>query len=145
MNIAEVHLDCTVAALRLDPACFAIGVDAVALPRFRRHLEHGGRRFLERIFLAGEIAACEGRADSLAARFAAKEAATKVLGTGARGVGWHELEIRSDAAGAPTLLLRARARARADALGLSHFALSLSHDGDYAFAVVVAGRRPLPH
>jgi holo-[acyl-carrier protein] synthase len=139
-----MRLERTAAALRLNPECFAIGVDAVFVPQFRRRLEHGRQRFLERVLLAAEITACEGRVESLAARFAAKEAATKALGTGVRGVGWHDLEIRCNAAGAPALILHGQARARAASLGFEHFALSLSHDGEYAFAVVVAGQRPRP-
>lgn len=127
-------------ALNLSPDHFSVGIDAVSLPRFRRHLARGGRRFLERVLLASEIEDCEGRLESLAARVAAKEATVKALGTGSCGVPWHCIEVERDSAGAPHLMLSGQARIRARALALKRFELSLSHDEDFAFALVVAGR-----
>ena len=133
----------TVDALDLSPEVFAVGIDAVSLPRFRRHLERGGSRFLARVLVAAEIEDCELRVESLAARFAAKEAALKALGTGVRGVRWHSVVVERDSLGAPHLQLSGAAERRAQELGLNRFALSLSHDDDFAFAVVLATRSPI--
>src|SRR5580698_11565296 len=91
-----------------------------------------GERFLERVFTPGEIAYClmrkKGSAESLAARFAAKEAGAKALGTGiSRGVGWRELEVRRSPGQRPELHLSGRAAQIAAALGVNRISLSLSH------------------
>ena len=97
-----------------------------------------GERFLGRVYTPAELALCRGRAPELAARFAAKEAISKALGTGLRGIGWREMEVLSDERGKPLVYLHGRAKARADFLGLSDFAISLSHSQVYALAFVVA-------
>jgi holo-[acyl-carrier protein] synthase len=122
-----------------------IGVDLARIPRLRRVLERWDERFLRRVFTEQEIAYCRGRRDPvphLAARFAAKEAALKALGTGLRmGVSWRELEVRRERGAAPTLVLSGRTGALARAKGTSRVLLSLTHDGDYALAqVVLLGR-----
>lgn len=94
-----------------------------------------GHRFLDRVYTATELEQCRGRFESMAARFAAKEAAFKVLGA---RVGWREVEVRRDASGKPRLLMHGRARAIADRLGLEEWSVSLSHDREHAVAVVVA-------
>jgi holo-[acyl-carrier protein] synthase len=119
------------------------GVDLVALERFARIVRERGPRFLERCFTAGELAYADsrgvGREATLAARFAAKEAVLKALGTGlAAGVSWSEIEVERDAAGRPLVALHGRARARAERAGVSGWLLSLTHDGDYALASVLA-------
>ena len=114
------------------------GVDLVALPRFARALERHGERLLARLFTPAEVALCAGQVPSLAARFAAKEAVVKALGTGIGPVGWREVEVLHDAAGAPVLRLHGRAAQRAAALGLTHWSLSLSHTREMAVAFVVA-------
>ncbi len=119
-----------------------LGADLVAIARVEALLRRHGERFLARLFTAGERAECLSRprpAAHLAARLAAKEAGRKALGTGwSAGIGWRDLAVRSDARGAPSLLLEGMARHHADALGVRRALVSLSHDGDYAFAVVVA-------
>jgi holo-[acyl-carrier protein] synthase len=117
------------------------GVDIVEIPRIRRVVERYGPRFLERIYTPGEIAYCRGRAPNLAARFAAKEAVMKALGTGVRGVGWKDIEVVRAASGAPGILLHGRAEARAQRLGVLEMSLSLSHSREYAVAFVVAQSR----
>jgi holo-[acyl-carrier protein] synthase len=128
------------------------GVDIVEVARIARAVERWGARFLRRVFTDGELAHCGAgealRLPSLAARWAAKEAAAKLLGVGVRGLGagargaralaWHELEVAADANGRPRLLLHGAARARADAVGIAAIDLSLSHTADYAVASVVA-------
>lgn len=115
-----------------------IGVDLVEIPRIAAVLERYGQRFLDRIYTPAEQARARGRPAELAVRFAAKEAAMKALGTGRRGVGWREVEVLSDPRGRPLLRLHGRAAARAAVLGLTTFAVSLSHEHSMAVAMVVA-------
>ena len=115
-----------------------IGVDLAQISRLRRVVERWSDRFLRRVFTEAEIAYCRGRRDPiphLAARFAAKEATLKALGTGlSMGVNWRELEVRRERGQAPTMVLTGRSEAIARAKGASRVLLSLTHDGDYAMA-----------
>jgi holo-[acyl-carrier protein] synthase len=115
-----------------------VGVDLAQIPRLRRVVERWDDRFLRRVFTDDEIAYCRRRRDPIphfAARFAAKEATLKALGTGlSMGVNWRELEVRRERGQAPTMVLRGRTQAIARAKGASRVLLSLSHDGDYAMA-----------
>lgn len=111
------------------------GVDIIEIRRIEEALLRHGRRFLDRVFTEAEQFQCSGRAESLAARFAAKEAAFKTLGG---RVGWCEVEVHREEGGKPRLLLHGRAKARAEALGLSKWAVSLTHNRGSAVAVVVA-------
>ena len=120
------------------------GVDIIEISRVRQVLDHYGQRFLNRVFTPGEIEYCRGRAPNLAARFAAKEAAMKALGTGFRGVAWKDIEVVRRQSGAPSIKLHGRAKIRAQRLGLQEMALSLSHSRDYAVASVVALNEPPP-
>ena len=113
------------------------GVDIIEIPRVQRVLAGYGRRFLERIFTEGEIAYCRGRAPNLAARFAAKEATMKALGTGTRGVSWKDIEVLRRESGEPHIRLSGRAEACAQRLGGGEISLSLSHCQEYAVAFVV--------
>jgi holo-[acyl-carrier protein] synthase len=113
------------------------GVDIIEIPRVRRVLEQYGRRFLERVYTPGEIAYCRERAPNLAARFAAKEATMKALGTGVRGVGWKDIEVVRHESGAPSIRLYGRGKQRAERLGVQEIAISLSHSRKYAVASVV--------
>ena len=116
------------------------GVDFIEIDRVAGILERYGDRFLRRIFTPGEIAYCRGRAPNLAARFAAKEAVMKSLGTGFRGVGWRDVEVVRAPSGAPSPRLHGRARRRAERLGVTEIAISLSHSRGYAMVVAVASR-----
>ena len=118
------------------------GVDIIEIGRVRQVLDRWGQRFLDRIFTEAEQAYCAGRAPNLAARFAAKEATMKALGTGVRGVSWKDIEVVRHKSGAPSLHLTGRALARFEALGLSHLSLSLSHSRDNAVALVVGQSEP---
>lgn len=113
------------------------GVDIIEIPRLRQVLERYGQRFLERVYTQGEIAYCRGRPPNLAARFAAKEATMKALGTGATGVGWKDIEVVRQESGAPSIQLHGRAKGRAQRLGMVEVSLSLSHCQEYAVAFVV--------
>ncbi len=118
------------------------GVDLVEISRIGNALGRWGERFLHRIWTEREIAACRGRHRELAARFAAKEAASKALGTGIVGIIWREMEVLSDRRGKPLLFLHGQARARAEELGLNTWAVSLTHTRDLACALVVAYAAP---
>jgi holo-[acyl-carrier protein] synthase len=116
----------------------SVGVDIVEIPRINRALARWGERFLQHVYTAAEITYCHGRAPELAARFAAKEAISKALGTGLMGISWTEMEVLGDQRGKPQVMLYGRALARAQELGLSTWAISLSHSDDSAIAFVVA-------
>jgi len=113
------------------------GIDIIEISRVGRVLERYGRRFLERVFTPDEIAYCRERPPNLAARFAAKEATMKALGTGVRGVGWKDIEVVRHASGAPSIKLHGRCKQRAQRLGVQEIAVSLSHSREYAVASVV--------
>ncbi len=119
-----------------------LGTDLVAVPRVEEVLSRHRERFLDRVFTPAEQAECLGRARParhLAARLAAKEAAMKALGTGwGLGVRWQDVEVHSGVSSRPTIHLAGVARQRAEARGIRQAMVSLSHDGDYAIAVVVA-------
>ena len=119
-----------------------LGTDLVAIPRVENLLVRHRERFLSRVFTSIEQIECLGRARPaihLAARVAAKEAAMKALGSGwALGVGWLDVEVRSKDGTPPSLVLAGAARARAEAQGIRQTLVSLSHDGEYALAVVIA-------
>lgn len=119
------------------------GVDILYIPRIEEAIARHGRRFLERVYSATELAYCRGRAPELAARFAAKEAVSKALGVGmrvmsSRGIDWHDVEIVNGQKGKPTLSLRGRAAELADELGLCEWSISISHERRYCVAFVVA-------
>jgi holo-[acyl-carrier protein] synthase len=116
----------------------AVGVDLVEVRRIAALVERHGERFTGRVFTPGERADCGGRAESLAARWAAKEAVAKALGTGIGAVGWQEIEVLRGESGCPAVLLHGRAAALAADRGLARWALSLAHDGGLALAFVVA-------
>jgi holo-[acyl-carrier protein] synthase len=118
-----------------------IGVDVVAIERISRSLAEGDGRFEEQVFTQEERAGCAGRADraqALAARFAAKEACFKALGTGwAQGVSFQQVEVVDAEGGRPELRLRGTAAERARALGVGRVHVTLSHELAVAAAVVV--------
>jgi holo-[acyl-carrier protein] synthase len=119
-----------------------IGTDMLEIERIAQSIERFGDRFLERIFTPGEIDYCRRKqkksAESFAARFAAKEACAKALGTGiSNGVTWLEMEVTRAPGGRPLLELHGRAAARAHALGVIRISLSLTHSREVALAVVV--------
>lgn len=116
----------------------AVGADLVEIRRVAALVERYGVRFTQRVFTAQEIAACAGRVESLAVRWAAKEAVAKALGTGIGQVAFRDIEVVSGEDGRPRLALRGRAMALATEQGLTSWALSLSHDGGLALAFVVA-------
>ena len=117
------------------------GVDIIEIPRIKGVLERYGHRFLNRIFTPKEIAYCRERAPNLAARFAAKEATMKALGTGVKGVSWKDIEVTRRQSGAPGIQLYGRAEKRAQKLGITEISISLSHSKEYAVAFVIASHK----
>jgi holo-[acyl-carrier protein] synthase len=120
-----------------------LGLDATEIDRIAESIERYGDRFLRRVFTTGEIAYCRGKrhaAPSFAARFAAKEAAMKALGTGfSRGVYWTGIEVVRRG-GPPQLRFHGGAAARAEALGATNSLLTLTHSRDLAIAHVMLMR-----
>lgn len=118
-----------------------IGTDLIEIERIGRSIDRFGGRFLLRVFTADEIAYCMKKkqsAESFAARFAAKEAGAKALGTGIScGVSWQEFEVKREPGQRPTLHLTGRAAELATDLGVARVSLSLTHSRDMAMAVVV--------
>lgn len=119
------------------------GVDLIEISRIQRAIERHGERFLARVFTPTEILYSRGRVAELAVRFAAKEAVSKALGIGVRvlardGIDWRDVEVLNDMRGKPFVRLTGRAAERATELGLSEWAVSLSHSRDHAIALVVA-------
>ena len=117
------------------------GVDIAEVPRIRETIERYGDRFLQRIFTEGEIRYCEAKAtrfESYAARFAAKEAGMKALGTGwSRGVRWRDIEVVRPKGQRPTIQFHGQAAAIAEKLGTKNSALSLTHPSEEALAHVI--------
>ncbi len=116
----------------------AVGIDIIEIERVEAALGRFGERFLRRVYTAEEAAFCRGRVHELAARFAAKEAVMKALGTGARGVAWREIEILPNHRGKPLVYLHGRARERAERIALEGIDVSMSHSRHLALAFVVA-------
>ena len=117
------------------------GIDLIEVERVERAIATYGDRFLNRVFTEDELAYCRGRPHELAARFAAKEALSKLLGVGIQhpdGVRWREIEVVSGKRGKPGVKLSGRAAQRARRIGFKKLSLSLSHSRDHAIAMVVA-------
>lgn len=115
-----------------------VGVDLVRVERIAALIERYGDRFSHRVFTARELIACGQRPERLAARFAAKEAVSKALGTGIGQVGWREIEIISEDGARPELLLGGAAAELAAELGLHEWTVSVSHTREQAVAFVIA-------
>src|SRR5512147_827651 len=116
----------------------ATGVDLVEIDRIGEVIARHGKHYLERIYTPAELAYCGKRAESLAGRFAAKEAVAKALGTGIGDVSWKEIEILGDEQNAPVLKLYGAAENRAKQLGLAIWSVSISHSQSHSVAFVVA-------
>lgn len=117
------------------------GVDTIEIERIRTAIERNGQRFLARVFTPTELEQCGDKVESLAGRFAAKEAVSKALGTGIwrHGINWTDIEVQRDPqSGAPRLQLYGQAKQYAENLLLSEWSISLSHDRRNAIAFVVA-------
>lgn len=129
---------------QFDPereGAIAVGIDIIEIARIQRTYDDFGERFLHRVFTERERDRYRGRVNELAARFAAKEATSKALGTGIVGIRWREMEVLPNRRGKPVLILHGRAAERARSLGLTDFSVSLTHSRTDAMAFVVAVNR----
>ena len=117
------------------------GIDIVEVPRVAASIERFGARFLERVFTEAEIRYCRSKqnaAERFAARFAAKEAGLKAIGTGwRRGVAWKDVEVRREPGGRPTIAFSGKAAEFAAKLGVTRASLSISHTKEHAIAEVI--------
>jgi len=125
-----------------DGMVLGVGTDMMEIARIGASVERYGEQFLQRVFTVGEIAYCRRKkrnaAESFAARFAAKEAGAKALGTGiSQGISWREIEVLREPGGRPLLEFSGRAAERARAMGVKRASLSLTHSRDVAMAVVI--------
>ncbi len=136
--LAHLHIeDSIVRALGRECMILRIGIDIVQVERISHIVDRWGERFLRRVYTPAELRACRNRLPSLAARFAAKEAVLKALGTGlSRGITWRDVEVAGSGQ-APQVRLYGQALAWAREQGIHQWTLSLSHDGGIAVAVAV--------
>lgn len=117
-----------------------IGIDIVRVERIAKVLRLYPERFERRVLTEAERGYVRGRPETMAGRWAAKEAVSKVLGLGVRGIGWQEIEIERLPTGQPSVRLHDKAAARATQLGMQQIALSITHEREFAVAVAYAVR-----
>ncbi len=117
-----------------------LGIDIIKVERIRAALERFGARFSRRILTEAERRYVRDRPETMAGRWAAKEAVSKVLGLGVRGIGWRDIEIERLPTGQPAVRLHGRAAGRAEQLGMSRIAVSITHESDYAVAIAFGVR-----
>jgi holo-[acyl-carrier protein] synthase len=117
-----------------------LGIDIVKVERIRAALARFGPRFSKRVLTEAEQRYVRERPETMAGRWAAKEAVSKVLGLGVRGIGWRDIEIERMPTGQPAVRLRGRAAARAGQLGMERIAVSITHESDYAVAIALGIR-----
>jgi len=115
----------------------ATGVDLIEIARIEEVIARHGKHYLERIYTPAELEQCGKRAESLAGRFAAKEAVAKALGCGIGDVAWKEIEVLGDEQNAPVLSLHGMAEQKAQELGLTTWSVSISHSQSHSVAFVV--------
>ncbi len=114
------------------------GVDLIEISRIQEAIARHGKRYLERIYTAAELKQLGNEVESLAGRFAAKEAVAKALGCGIGAVSWKDIEVLGDEQNAPGLTLHGAAAQKARELGLESWSVSISHSMSHAVAFVVA-------
>jgi holo-[acyl-carrier protein] synthase len=117
-----------------------LGIDIIKVDRIRASIERFGERFSRRVLTTSEQRYVRMRPETFAGRWAAKEAVSKVLGLGVRGIGWKDIEVERLPTGQPSVRLHGRAAARAEQLGMERIALSISHESDYAVAIAFGVR-----
>jgi phosphopantetheine--protein transferase-like protein len=117
-----------------------LGIDIIKVARIRGMIERFGPKFGVRVLTPAERRYVRDRPETMAGRWAAKEAVSKVLGLGVRGIGWQEIEVERLPTGQPAVLLHGRAARRAEQLGMERIALSISHESEYAVAIAFGVR-----
>ena len=121
--------------IEVPDATTELGVDIIKVDRIRAALDRFGARFAGRVLTPAERRYVRDRPETFAGRWAAKEAVSKVLGLGVRGIGWRDIEIERLPTGQPAVRLHGRAAARAEQLGMAKIAVSITHEADYAVAI----------
>jgi len=124
----------------VPPGTTELGIDIIRVDRIAASLARFGDRFTRRVLTSGEQRHVRGRPETMAGRWAAKEAVSKVLGLGVRGIGWRDIEIERLPTGQPAVRLHGRAAVRADQLGMDRIAVSISHESEYAVAIAFGVR-----
>jgi holo-[acyl-carrier protein] synthase len=119
----------------VPPGTTELGIDIIKVDRIRATLERFGTRFSRRVLTPAEQRYVRDRPETLAGRWAAKEAVSKVLGLGVRGIGWRDIEVERLPTGQPAVRLHGRAAQRAEQLGMARIAVSISHESEYAVAI----------
>jgi holo-[acyl-carrier protein] synthase len=117
-----------------------LGIDIIKVERIKAALDRFGSRFSGRVLTPAEQRYVRDRPETFAGRWAAKEAVSKVLGLGVRGIGWRDIEVERLPTGQPAIRLHGRAAARAEQLGMSRIAVSITHEADYALAIAFGVR-----
>ncbi len=117
-----------------------LGIDIIKVARIRASIEKFGARFSRRVLTPLEQRYVRDRPETFAGRWAAKEAVSKVLGLGVRGIGWKDIEVERLPTGQPAVRLHGRAAERADQLGMDRIALSITHESEYAVAIAFGVR-----
>jgi holo-[acyl-carrier protein] synthase len=117
-----------------------VGIDIIKVERIAASIERFGERFSKRVLTVNEQRYVRMRPETFAGRWAAKEAVSKVLGLGVRGIGWRDIEIERLPTGQPAVRLHDRAAARAEQLGMDRIAVSITHESDYAIAIAFGVR-----
>ncbi len=124
----------------VPPGTTELGIDIIKVERIRATLARFGSRFTRRVLTPAEQRYVRDRPETMAGRWAAKEAVSKVLGLGVRGIGWRDIEIERLPTGAPSVRLHGRAEARAEQLGMGRVAVSISHEAEFAVAIAFGVR-----
>ena len=124
----------------VPPGTTELGIDIIKVDRIRDTLAKFGARFSGRVLTPAEQRYVRDRPETFAGRWAAKEAVSKVLGLGVRGIGWRDIEVERLPTGQPAVRLHGRAAARAEQLGMGRIALSITHESDYAVAIAFGVR-----
>ena len=119
----------------VPPGTTELGIDIIKVDRIRATLDRFGTRFSRRVLTPAEQRYVRDRPETLAGRWAAKEAVSKVLGLGVRGIGWRDIEVERLPTGQPAVRLHGRAAQRAEQLGMTRIAVSISHESEYAVAI----------
>jgi holo-[acyl-carrier protein] synthase len=140
MARADATDDVAIPPGMVPPGTTELGIDIIKVDRIRAALERFGPRFTRRVLTEAERRYVRDRPETMAGRWAAKEAVSKVLGLGVRGIGWRDIEIERLPTGQPSVRLHGRAAARAEQLAMGRIALSITHESDYAVAIAFGVR-----
>src|SRR5687768_10637166 len=124
----------------VPPGTTELGIDIIKVERIRDTLARFGSRFTQRVLTPAEQRYVRNRPETMAGRWAAKEAVSKVLGLGVRGIGWRDIEVERLPTGQPSIRLHGRAAGRAEQLGMGRIAVSISHEAEYAVAIAFGVR-----